>query len=51
MPEVMDYIQTIEMVKSEIYSLDNNAHKEVAQKFADLNDAVNPREQRIYKIA
>lgn len=51
MPGAMDHIQTVEMVKSEIHSLDNNAHKEVARKLADPNDAVIPREQRIYEMA
>lgn len=48
----MDRIETLKLIKSEIRKLDsNNAHKEIAPKLADPNDAVILPEQRKYEKA
>lgn len=53
MPGKMDHIETVKDIKSDLQGLDSKAHKEIARKLADPNDAVRviPYERQIYEIS
>lgn len=51
MPGAMDHLETVKLIKSDLLGLDSNAHKEIARKLADPNDAVIPLERRMYEGA
>lgn len=46
MPGKMDHIETINEFKSDLQELDSKAHREIARKLADPNDAVIPYERQ-----
>lgn len=49
MPAIMDHIETVNDIKSDLLELDSKAHKEIARKLADPNDAVIPSERQNYE--
>ena len=49
MPAIMDHIETVKDIKSDLLELDREAHKEIARKLADPNDAVIPSERQSYE--
>lgn len=46
MPGTMEHIETINEFKSDLQELDSKAHREIARKLADPNDAVIPYERQ-----
>lgn len=49
MPAIMDHIETVKDIKSDLLELDSEAHKEIARKLGDPSDAVIPSERQSYE--
>ena len=49
MPGLIDHIETVKDIKSDLLELDSKAHKEIARRLADPNDTVIPSERHSYE--
>lgn len=49
MPGLLDHIETVKDIKSDLLELDSKAHKEIARRLADPNDTIIPSERHSYE--